>query len=190
MAILSVCKKCAKVFLRRVCAGTILQASNPSCQVWAISVDQFSLNPDELLMSTFWFFFFFTDGEIIQDGFFFLCSQWIHPLFKMSIWFPHIPPVKRSAERAPWHSDIVALTLSRILNPACIDTYSLTLYRQAARFAQPLASPPRKEPRVLRNGGDALAGADVGFPKLLLCEPKESSRRVILFQLLLSLRFN
>lgn len=70
---------------------------------------------------------FFTDGEIIWDGFF-LSSQWIHQLFKVSILSPDMAPVEWGADQDSWHTDIAAMTLRRILNPACINTYSVMLY--------------------------------------------------------------
>lgn len=114
-------------------AAAILPPSNPSCQDSAISEDQSPLNPDELLMPTFCFLLM---GKSLEMDFF-PCSKWIHQLFKVSILFPDIAPVERSADQDSWHDDIVALTLSWILNPACVDTYSLSLpHQQAAMFTQ------------------------------------------------------
>lgn len=97
------------------------QFSNPpSHQDSAISLDQFPLNLDELLMPTFCFLLM---GKSFEMDF--LSSQWIRQLFKVSILFPDIAPVERRAHQDSWHSDIVALTLSQILNPACINAYSL-----------------------------------------------------------------
>lgn len=106
--------------LHCVHAGAILQLPNLDRQDAAISTDQFSLNLDELLMPTFCFLLM---GKSFEMDFF-LSSQWIHQLFKVSILFPDIAPVERSADQDSWHSVIVALTLSQILNPACINTYS------------------------------------------------------------------
>lgn len=52
-------------FLHCVCAEEILQASNPTS---AISVVQFSLNPDELLMPTFCFLLMGKSFEIVFFG--------------------------------------------------------------------------------------------------------------------------
>ena len=104
----------------------------PTRQDSAISVDQFPLNPDELLMPTFCFLLMGKSFEID----FFLSSQWILQLFKVSILFPDIALVERSADQDSWHGDIVALTLRWILNPACINTYSSMPYHQAGMFTQ------------------------------------------------------
>lgn len=122
---LCICRYDSPGFQSRLSSLSHLCGSILSESGWIINVH---------ILSVFFFFYWWRNHS---RWIFFLCSQWIHPLFKMSIWFPHIPPLKRSAARDPWHGDIVALTLSQILNPACIDTYSLMLYRQAARFTQP-----------------------------------------------------
>lgn len=112
--------------LHKVCAGAIFQPSQTSrlCHLCgSIPAESGWIINAHIL--------FFTDGGIIWDGFF-LSSQWIHQLFKVSILFPDFASAERSADQDSWHSDIVALTLSGTLNPACLDTYSLMPFTHIA----------------------------------------------------------